>query len=44
MASRIHMHDQVCNKVDEIMKHYKRKPVDQLMYLIKQFIKQASVA
>ena len=44
MVHRIHMQDQVYNKVDEIMKHYKRKPVDQLVYFIKQFIKQASVA
>ena len=44
MAHTIHIHDQVCNKVDGIMKHYKRIPVDQLVYLIKQFIKQASVA
>ncbi len=25
MAQRIHMHDQVFNKVDDIMRHYKKK-------------------
>jgi hypothetical protein len=44
MVHRIHMHDQVCNRVDEIMKHYKRKPMDQLLYFIRQLIKPASVA
>jgi len=43
MYPKIHMQDQVFNKVDEIMKHYKRTPVEQLLYFIKHFIKHASV-
>ena len=33
MQQRIHMHDQVFNKVDDIMKHYKKKPVENLVLL-----------
>ena len=43
MQHKIHMHDQMLNKVDDIMKHYKKTPVEQLLYLIKHFIKHASV-
>ena len=43
MHPKIHMHDQVFNKVNDIMKHYKRTPVEQLLYFIKHFIKHASV-
>jgi hypothetical protein len=43
MKQKIHMHDQVFNKVEDIMNHYKRNPVDDLMRLLKQFMKQSSV-
>lgn len=38
MQHKIHMHDQVFNKVDDIMKHYKRKPAAQFLQQIKQFM------
>lgn len=44
MQHRIHMHDQVNNKVNDIMKHYKKKPVEQIVSVIKYFIRQTSVA
>ena len=28
MQQKIHMHDQVFNKVEGIMNHYKRKPIE----------------
>jgi hypothetical protein len=43
MQRKIHMHDQVFNKVEGIMNHYKRKPIGDLMRLLKQFMKQSSV-
>ncbi|MCX7104184.1 MAG: hypothetical protein NTU70_02735 [Methylococcales bacterium] len=43
MQQRIHMHDQVFNKVDDIMKHYKKKPVENLVLLLKHFIKHSLV-
>jgi len=43
MQQKIHMHDQVFNKVEGIMNHYKRKPVEGLMRLLKQFMKQSPV-
>jgi hypothetical protein len=43
MAQRIQMHDQVFNKVDDIMRHYKRKPVEYLVQRVKHFIKHALV-
>ena len=43
MSQKIHMQDQVVNKVEDIMNHYKRTPVGSLMRLLKQFIKQTSV-
>ena len=43
MIQKIHMHDQVFNKVDEIMRHYKRKPVEDLVQLLKHFIKHSLV-
>ncbi|MEY3190000.1 MAG: hypothetical protein RIS10_117 [Pseudomonadota bacterium] len=43
MQQRIHMHDQVFNKVDDIMKHYKKKPVENLVLLFKHFIKHSLV-
>jgi hypothetical protein len=43
MQQRIHMHDQVFNKVEGIMNHYKRKPIEDLIRLLKQFMKQTSV-
>jgi hypothetical protein len=43
MQQKIHMHDQVFNKVEDIMNHYKRKPIEGLMRLLKQFMKQSPV-
>ncbi|MFA5923929.1 MAG: hypothetical protein WC856_22000 [Methylococcaceae bacterium] len=43
MQQKIHMHDQVFNKVEDIMNHYKRKPIGGLVRLLKQFMKQSSV-
>lgn len=43
MKQKIHMHDQVFNKVEDIMNHYKRRPIDGLMRILKQLIRQSSV-
>ena len=43
MQRKIHMHDQVFNKVEGIMNHYKRKPAWGLMRLLKLFMKPSSV-
>jgi hypothetical protein len=43
MQQRIHMQDQVFNKIEDIMNHYKRNPMAGLMRLLKQFMKQSSV-
>ena len=43
MQRKIHMHDQVFNKVEDIMNHYKRNPISALILLLKQFMKQSSV-
>jgi hypothetical protein len=43
MPQKIHMHDQVFNKVDDIMKHYKKKPVEHLVKRVKRFIKHTLV-
>ncbi|MFZ2170488.1 MAG: hypothetical protein WAW61_12720 [Methylococcaceae bacterium] len=43
MQRKIHMHDQVFNKVEGIMNHYKRRPIDSLMRLLKLFMKQSPV-
>ena len=43
MSQKIIMHDQVFNKVDDIMNHYKRKPIEELMQLLKQLMKKSSV-
>ena len=43
MKRQIHMHDQVFNKVEDIMNHYKRNPIGDLMRILKQFIKQSSM-
>jgi len=40
MVQRIHMHDQVNNKVDDIMSHYKNHTINDLMQLLKYFIKR----
>ena len=40
MTQRIHMHDQVNNKVDDIMSHYKNHPINDFVQLIKHFIKR----
>jgi hypothetical protein len=42
MKRKIHMHDQVFNKVEDIMNHYKRNPVDGLMQILKQFIRHSA--
>ena len=44
MQHKIHMHDQVSTKVNEIMRHYKRKPVEQIVYVLKNMIKHPSCA
>jgi hypothetical protein len=43
MHTKIHMQDQVINKVDDIMTHYKKKPTGHLMQRLKHFIKQSLV-
>ncbi len=43
MPQRIHMHDQVFNKVDDIMRHYKKKPVEHWVQRVKHFIKHTLV-
>ena len=43
MQQKIHMHDQVYNKVEDIMNHYKTNPVGSLIRLLKQFMKQSPV-
>ncbi|MCX7098520.1 MAG: hypothetical protein NTV43_11530 [Methylococcales bacterium] len=43
MQRKIHMHDQVFNKVEDIMNHYKRNPLEDLVRIFKQLMKQASV-
>jgi hypothetical protein len=43
MKQKIHMHDQVLNKVEDIMNHYKRNPMDGLMRILRQFMKQSSM-
>jgi hypothetical protein len=43
MIQKIHMHDQVYNKVDDIMRHYKRKPIEDLVQFLKHFIKHSLV-
>lgn len=40
MPQKIHMHDQAVNTIEDIMNHYKRKPLDGLMRLLRQFMKQ----
>ncbi len=42
MQQRIHMQDQVNNKVNDIMRHYKRRPVTQILQALKQFIRHTS--
>ncbi len=43
MQRKIHMRDQVFNKVEGIMNHYKRKPLDGLMRRFRRFIKLPAV-
>jgi hypothetical protein len=40
MPQRLHMHDQVVNKVEDIMKHYKTSQINDVLVLIKRFIKK----
>jgi len=42
MKQKIHMHDQVPNKVEDIMNHYKKNPLGDLMRILKQLIRQSS--
>jgi hypothetical protein len=42
MKQKIHMHDQVFNKVEDIMNHYKRNPINGLIRMVKHLMKQAS--
>ncbi|POZ52068.1 hypothetical protein AADEFJLK_02290 [Methylovulum psychrotolerans] len=41
MPRKVHMHDQVHNKIDGIMNHYKRKPVTGFMYRLRRLIRPA---
>jgi hypothetical protein len=43
MPQKIIMHDQAVNKVEAIMNHYKRKPMEGLLRLLKQFMKPSPV-
>ncbi len=43
MLQRAYMHDQVFNKVEDIMNHYKKKPVENLIQIVKHFIKHTLV-
>ena len=43
MQQKIHMHDQVFNKVEDIMNHYKRNPIEGLMRLLKLLINTQSI-
>lgn len=40
MPRKVHMHDQVYNKIDGIMNHYKKKPMKGFMHTLKRLIKQ----
>ena len=40
MPQRLHMQDQVVNKVEDIMKHYKTSQIIDVLDLIKRFIKK----
>lgn len=40
MPQRLHMQDQVVNKVEEIMSHYKTSQINDVLDLIKRFIKK----
>ena len=40
MPQRLHMQDQVVNKVEDIMKHYKTSQINDLLVLVKRFIKK----
>ena len=43
MQQKVHMHDQVLNKIDGIMNHYKRKPIGGFMELLKNLMKKTSI-
>jgi hypothetical protein len=43
MQRKVHMHDQVYNKVDGIMNHYKRKPMNGFMRKLKRLIRQTAI-
>ncbi len=40
MQQKIHMQDQVFNKIEDIMNHYKKKSGGGLIRLLKQLIKK----
>jgi hypothetical protein len=40
MQQKIHMQDQVFNKIEDIMNHYKKKSGKRLIQLLKQLIKK----
>ncbi len=42
MPQKIHMHDQVYNKVEDIMNHYKSNPIGDLVRLFKQLMGKSS--
>jgi hypothetical protein len=44
MLHNICMQDQVTNKVEDIMNHYKKKPIDGIMNKLKEIIKKGLVA
>lgn len=44
MQRKVHMHDQVYNKVEDIMNHYKRRPIDGLVRAIRQMMRRTSAA
>ena len=44
MQHKIHMHDQVRNKVEDIMNHYKRRPMSDFMRVVKQLVRQPDVS
>ncbi len=43
MQHKIHMHDQVNNKVNEIMRHYKKTPVEQIVQVLKNIIRYPAI-
>ncbi|MBT9097383.1 hypothetical protein [Methylovulum psychrotolerans] len=44
MPRKIHMHDQVYNKIDGIMNHYKKRPMQGFMRRLIKLIRRPSMA